>query len=269
MPKRKLAKSNPHPPGRRSRLKVRTPLALCDKLIPTQVRRHQFELICQALEPLPDAISITDPKQNRLLYINPAWQKLFRYSPAEALCQKPRILNLSDESDQLIDAIVEGTQNGGWTGRVLNQDKHQHIFPVQLRTRRLFDNRQKVIGLLGISTPARPPALGPEQIQSIIDAQTAALHQTLGQARDRPTAPALDPHPDKALNLKLLSAREREIFLLIGHGLTPAQIAERLHLSIHTIHAHRSNLRTKLDLPDAAALTYWAIHWADQGGLPQ
>ena len=71
----------------------------------------------------------------------------------------------------------------------------------------------------------------------------------------------------KSPNLKLLSVREREIFLLIGHGLTPALIAERLQLSVHTIHAHRANLRTKLDLNDSASLTYWAIHWADQGGF--
>ncbi len=266
MPKRITPRSKSAKP---SKPVAHTPLALCDKLIPTQARRKQLELICQALEPLPDAVSITDPEQNRLLYVNPAWLKLFRYTPAEALHQQARILNLSDESDQLIDTIITATRNGGWSGRVLNQDKHQHIFPVQLRTRTLFDSRQKVIGLLGISTPNRPPALGPEQIQSIIDAQAAALHQTLGQASDTPHAPVLDPQPGKGPNVKLLSAREREIFLLIGHGLTPALIAERLHLSVHTIHAHRTNLRTKLDLPDATALTYWAIHWADQGGLTQ
>lgn len=264
MAKRKSTRSKP---PRSRKPAAHTPLALCDKLIPTQARRQQLELICQALEPLPDAVSITDPKQNRLLYVNPAWQKLFRYTPAEALCQQPRILNLSDESDQLIDAINEGTKNGGWSGRVLNQDKHQHIFPVQLRTRTLFDSRQQAIGLLGISTPDRPPALGPEQIQAIIDAQTAALHQTLGQASDTPHAPVLDPQPGKAPNLKILSTREREIFLLIGHGLTSTQIADRLHLSIHTIHAHRANIRAKLDFPDSPTLTYWAIHWVDQGGF--
>jgi PAS domain S-box-containing protein len=266
MPKRKTPRSKSAKP---SKPVAHTPLALCDKLIPTQARRQQLELICQALEPLPDAVSITDPKQNRFLYVNPAWLKLFRYTPAEALHQQARILNLSDESDKLIDTIITATRNGGWSGRVLNQDKHQHIFPVQLRTRTLFDSRQKVIGLLGISTSDRPPALGPEQIQAIIDAQTAALHQTLGRAGDTPHAPVLDPQSGKAPNLKILSTREREIFLLIGHGLTPTQIADRLHLSIHTIHAHRANIRTKLDSPDSPTLTYWAIHWVDQGGLPQ
>ena len=44
-------------------------------------------------------------------------------------------------------------------------------------------------------------------------------------------------------------------------------LTERLHLSVHTIHAHRANIRAKLDFPDSPTLTYWAIHWVDQGGF--
>jgi PAS domain-containing protein len=96
MPKRKTPRSKSAKP---SKPVAHTPLALCDKLIPTQARRQQLELICQALEPLPNAVSITDPKQARLLYVNPAWQQLFHYSPAEALGRHPRFLYLADESD--------------------------------------------------------------------------------------------------------------------------------------------------------------------------
>ena len=130
--------------------------------------------------------------------------------------------------------------------------------PIHLHTAPLKDNRGQP---LGISTPDRPPALGREQIQSIIEAQTAALHQALTQPNQDPShTPSLP-----SISLKTLSHREREIFLLIGQGLNPAQIADRLHLSIHTIHAHRTNIREKLDYPDAHALTYAAIHWLDLG----
>ena len=261
MPKRNSSESRSSPPT------ARTEVDLCDELIPTQKCRRQLRFICQAFEPLPDAVSITDPKENRLLYVNLAWEKLFRYTPAEVLGQQPRFLYLSDEPDQLIESIIEGTRNGGWAGRVLNQDKRKNVFPVQIRTRHLFDPHQKTIGFLYISTLERLPALGPEQIQIIIDAQIATLHRTLGQATDQTEPAGRDTQMGNAPNIKFLSTREREIFLLIGHGLTPTQIAERLHLSIHTVHAHRSNLRTKLDLNDSASLTYWAIHWVDQGSI--
>jgi len=43
-----------------------------------------------------------------------------------------------------------------------------------------------------------------------------------------------------------LSPREAEIFALMGDGLTTRQIAERLHLSEHTVHTHRKRLALKL-----------------------
>ena len=43
-----------------------------------------------------------------------------------------------------------------------------------------------------------------------------------------------------------LSARELEIFLLIGSGLLSKEIASQLDLSTHTIQAHRKNIADKL-----------------------
>jgi two-component system response regulator DesR len=45
---------------------------------------------------------------------------------------------------------------------------------------------------------------------------------------------------------KPLTAREAEIFALIGQGLTSKEIGERLHLSRHTVQAHRKRIATKL-----------------------
>ena len=58
-----------------------------------------------------------------------------------------------------------------------------------------------------------------------------------------------------------LSAREREVLLLVGQGLGDAEIAERLVLSPHTVHRHVANIRTKLRQPTrAAAAAYAARH---------
>ncbi|MDL5158365.1 helix-turn-helix transcriptional regulator [Actinomycetospora termitidis] len=51
-----------------------------------------------------------------------------------------------------------------------------------------------------------------------------------------------------------LSAREREIALLAGEGLTNRQIAERLHVSVRTVESHVYRACTRLGLPDRAAL---------------
>jgi len=60
-----------------------------------------------------------------------------------------------------------------------------------------------------------------------------------------------------------LTARELEVLRLVAQGLGDKEIAERLHLSGHTVHRHVSNIRTKLSLPSRAA----AVAWAAQNGL--
>jgi DNA-binding NarL/FixJ family response regulator len=67
-------------------------------------------------------------------------------------------------------------------------------------------------------------------------------------------------------SLKNLSLREREVFELIGQGLTTQQIAGKLQLSPKTIETHRTRIKQKLDIKNGAQLNYRATHWALQKG---
>lgn len=58
-----------------------------------------------------------------------------------------------------------------------------------------------------------------------------------------------------------LSDRELEVFRLIGQGLSTAQLAQRLHLSRHTIDTHRQRIKEKLSLATASELTQAATRW--------
>ena len=66
---------------------------------------------------------------------------------------------------------------------------------------------------------------------------------------------------DSTSPLSGLTDRELEVFTLIGRGLPPAQIAERLHRSVKTVDTHRENIKRKLGLPSAAELTRYAVQW--------
>ena len=65
---------------------------------------------------------------------------------------------------------------------------------------------------------------------------------------------------------KALSGRELEVLTLIGGGLTSAQMAERLHISVSTIETYRERLKDKLELKTAAELTRAAILWFQRRG---
>ncbi len=69
--------------------------------------------------------------------------------------------------------------------------------------------------------------------------------------------------PEHAAPDAKLSAREIEVLRLVAEGLGDKEIAERLHLSGHTVHRHISNIRTTLGLPSRSA----AVAWAAQNGL--
>jgi pimeloyl-ACP methyl ester carboxylesterase/DNA-binding CsgD family transcriptional regulator len=54
-----------------------------------------------------------------------------------------------------------------------------------------------------------------------------------------------------------LTSREREILVLVAEGRTDSQIAAQLFLSIHTVHRHVANARSKLGVPSRAAAAAW------------
>jgi DNA-binding NarL/FixJ family response regulator len=69
-------------------------------------------------------------------------------------------------------------------------------------------------------------------------------------------AAALERHPEGhagTSGIDRLTPGERDVLKLVGDGLSNRAIAERLHLSDHTVHRHISNILTKLDLPSRAA----------------
>jgi DNA-binding NarL/FixJ family response regulator len=60
-----------------------------------------------------------------------------------------------------------------------------------------------------------------------------------------------------------LTDRELEVFESIGRGLSTAAIAARLNVSIKTIETYRSNIKTKLNLKNAAELIRHAATWTE------
>jgi len=62
----------------------------------------------------------------------------------------------------------------------------------------------------------------------------------------------------KSLDLKLTS-RELEVLQLVAEGNANKKIADLLHISIKTVEKHRHQVMKKLDLPNTASLTRYAI----------
>lgn len=72
--------------------------------------------------------------------------------------------------------------------------------------------------------------------------------------RGRPPTSGEDP-------VTALTARELEVFRLIGAGISTREIAESLTLSMKTVDAHRRHIREKLSLRTTNELIRYAMEW--------
>ncbi len=66
--------------------------------------------------------------------------------------------------------------------------------------------------------------------------------------------------------LPALSDREMEVLRLIGRGMKTGEIAETLSRSVHTVEAHRANIKRKLGLKSGAELAKAAFELAGGPG---
>jgi DNA-binding NarL/FixJ family response regulator len=86
--------------------------------------------------------------------------------------------------------------------------------------------------------------LSPTVVRSLIDhVVRAGIHEHSRQARDR---------------LAVLAEREREVAVAVADGLSNAEIAARLYMSVGTVKAHVSSILTKLELANRIQLAILA-----------
>ncbi|WP_457652454.1 response regulator transcription factor [Rhodocaloribacter sp.] len=72
---------------------------------------------------------------------------------------------------------------------------------------------------------------------------------------------ALIEHEGAGSITDVLTDREMGIFLLVGHGRRPAEIAEALHMSEKTVHNHLTSIKRRLGLQSRQEVYQCAKEW--------
>jgi DNA-binding NarL/FixJ family response regulator len=71
--------------------------------------------------------------------------------------------------------------------------------------------------------------------------------------------PGVEPAAPSSLYPEGLTAREVEVLRLVATGLTDAQVAEKLFISLRTVNAHLRSIYAKLGVGSRSAATRFAV----------
>ncbi len=151
------------------------------------------------------------------------------------------------------------------TKRILADPRSAHVRVIVLTT---FAMDQYVFGALragavGFLVKDTPPAelLRAVQVAAAGDAllSPSVTKRLIEAFASTPTPQPTRPTPD-------LTARERDILLLVARGLSNAEIADQLHLGVATVKTYVSRLLEKLSLNTR---THLVIHAYESGLISQ
>ena len=241
------------------------------KCITNIEHRQHLRVLAANWELMTDAISVTDAETGQLLYVNGAWRRLYGFSYNMALGARVEdLVNPKKLIKKLRNEIRVATLQGHWCGRLLNRDARGREFPVDVSTGIVTTAKGELIGLLGVSTPLRGGTVTDEKINQLVMHHQENLSHELQKLLES-TLFNVESFTDGNGNghsnghvqgIERLSPREKQVFGLIGQGLSTLQISRKLKVSHYTIQAHRNHIREKLDIRDSATLTFRAYDWS-------
>jgi DNA-binding NarL/FixJ family response regulator len=131
------------------------------------------------------------------------------------------------------------------------------VLVVSMKEESFYAERVLRAGARGFLSKDRASSELAQALETILDGGVYASAETSTRIIGAATTGS---QPGRS-SLELLTNREFTVLEMIGSGLPPRKIAEKLHISPKTVDSHREHIKTKLNLPDAAALTRFAIEW--------
>jgi PAS domain S-box-containing protein len=127
-------------------------LAICRDISQRLILEKRMRELASVVETMRPSVIITDLNQ-RIIYANPAAQKMLGYREEEMIGQLAREIfeGISGNPSDLGRSVREEAQNGYWEGEIFNRKKSGEIIPVFLRMCMIKNEKGELIGYAGIS----------------------------------------------------------------------------------------------------------------------
>ncbi|MGC1275369.1 MAG: response regulator transcription factor [Planctomycetaceae bacterium] len=177
----------------------------------------------------------------------------------------PEALKLLDEQHPrvaVVDIALRGGSGIDLIHRIRGRNDAVRILVWSMYPESLYAARAIRAGANGYITKENATASIIDAIRTVRDGKVFLTDELA----ERMLHGSIAGTPEGGSLVAALSDRELEVFGLIGRGLKTGEIADRLHLSVHTVETHRQRIRTKLALRTGAELGRAAVQWVLETG---
>lgn len=112
--------------------------------------QQQMALLSKAVDQSSAAVILTDNTQ-RVVYANPAVERLFGYSASDMLGKNPRFLGSTWTDRSTMDSLRQALQQGSdWEGELINRTAKGELMPVATRISAVLDETNSVSHFVGV-----------------------------------------------------------------------------------------------------------------------
>lgn len=111
---------------------------------------HRLKAFQQAIRNSDNSVVLTD-KDNKIIYVNEKFKKLFGYTEAEVISKTPSVISSgAHDRDFFKDFHKTITSGQMWTGEFTNKRKDGKLVFVKASVSPIFDDKKKITGYVGI-----------------------------------------------------------------------------------------------------------------------
>jgi PAS domain S-box-containing protein len=122
-----------------------------------EIRIDPQNAFFRCVEDSSEAIMISD-RAGMLLYVNPAWRRIYGFSSEEAIGRTPALLHSGLHSKPFYDkmwAQIRDPQVGHWKGELINRCKDGTLVPVLLTITPVRSAQGEITGYMGVAVDVR------------------------------------------------------------------------------------------------------------------
>ena len=109
----------------------------------------EVELLAHSIQNISECVIITDP-QNKVLYVNKAFENIYGYTSKEIIGESIGILRSLNNPKKINDEIYKSTSSKGWQGELLNIKKDGTEFPIFLSTALVKNAKGETYARIGV-----------------------------------------------------------------------------------------------------------------------